>query len=240
MKSWMLPFLLLISYLHSTAQNGKDQFRFGIKAGFNVSSFTKDVGVFEQPDRAYRAFERSSRGSVTAGLTLDLKLSERFTFGTELLFNPRGMGYKSENRDVEYEDGEEKKTYDYFTYKVDYLELPFTFNYNFNPETSKTSVSAYGGIAPAFNVYHKTKLKYHDTAAGQENQKSDLTNVRTSNYSLIAGVQLAENETFGGTSYVDLRGSYMRLPVFDQRLNDIGSNLNTHLYTFTLAFGLKF
>lgn len=242
MKSIAVLLILLTIGLHSHAQNEESRLKFGAKAGFNLSFFNHDVGPFDQPDPDYSYFKRSARGAIAAGLTLDIEMAKGFSFGTELLFNSRGMSYREKNDGViiEDEEGRQKNAYNYYNYNIDYLELPIIINYNFKPEKSKTMVIGYVGIAQAITLNHTIKLDYPKTDSGPKDQKAGLQDVHSLNKSIVAGVKLGEKEVTGIDMFIDFRGSYTLSKVFNKPVNDYGENLNTHMYTFTLAFGIKF
>ncbi len=241
MKSRTLPFLLLIFSLPAYAQNTKPKLKIGFKAGFNISSFNKNIDVIDQPDPLYSSFKRSSRGSLSGGITLDHELSKRLILGAELLFNSRGMSYRAENSEIPVviEQGQQKKSYNYLNYNLDYLELPIIVNYNFLPEKSKSMLMGYIGIAPAILANHKRKLKYSHKEPGESNQKQNLPYAKSAINNMIAGIKLLEKETFGCDSYIDVRGNFSLSPVFNRTLNDAGKNLGTRMSTFTLAFGIR-
>ena len=241
MKSRIILFLLVLAGLQVYGQSGESRFKPGAKIGFNVSSFTRDVAIFDQPDEAYSSFKNSVRLSFMAGITLDMEMANSFTLGMELLYNSRGMSYSQKNDRVviETEGGQTKNAYNNYEYQLDYLELPLTVNYNFKPESANKYVKGYLGIAPAVALRKKSVLTYPKSDPEHDKQKADLSDVRSFTKSIITGVKLgesyAENEL-----YIDFRGSYMPDKVFTQRIDDSGKNLDTHMFTFTFSFGFKF
>jgi hypothetical protein len=241
MKSKILLFLLLLICSEAHGQFSSSRFRPGAKIGYNVSLFTKDVGAFDNPAPPYSDFKNSVRSAFTGGVTLDIEMAQRFTFGIELLYNSRGMNYRQENERViiESETGSTKRAYNYFTYQLDYLELPLTVKYNFKPETSSKSILAYAGIAPSVPVNKKTKLSYPKSDPDHHNQKDDLLYVNSFMKSFLAGVQFGES-TAERDLYIDLRGGYTLSRVFNRPLNDVAQNLDTRMLTFTASFGIKF
>jgi hypothetical protein len=241
MKSKILLFLLLLICCKAHGQFISSRFRPGAKIGYNVSLFTKDVGAFDNPAPPYSDFKNSVRSAFTGGVTLEIEMSQRFSFGIELLYNSRGMNYTQENERViiETETGETKKAYNHFTYQFDYLELPLTVNYNFKPETSNKTIIAYAGIAPSLAVNKKTKLSYPKSDPDHRNQKEDLLYVNSFMKSILAGVQFGESYAERDL-YIDLRGGYTLSRVFNRPLDDAAQNLDTRMLTFTVSFGIKF
>lgn len=241
MKRYVLSGVLFMIMANACGQSTPSLLRPGGKIGFNISAFTKDVSVFDRPAEPYDSFRNSLRGSFTAGATLDMKMVKGFTFGIELLYATKGMSYtqKNDNVLIETEDGQTKNATNYYTFRLDYLELPLTINYDFKPETAKTMVTGYIGVAPALPVSTKTRLSYPKSDPDHENQKSELDHVNSFMKSFLAGVKIGESypET---DLYIDLRGGYTLSKVFNRRYDEEGKNLSTHMYTFTVAFGIRF
>jgi len=241
MKSKILLFILLSVGLHAHSQFRDSRFKAGAKIGFNISYFTRNVDLFDHPVDPYSSFKNSSRGSFTGGVTLDIEMVKSFTFGMEVLYSSRGMGYSQKNDRViiETEDGQTKSASNRFQYHVDYLELPLTVNYNFKPASSKNMIIGYVGIAPALLIKNKTKLDYPKSDPDHENQKADLNHVNSFMKSFLAGIKLGES--YPDTElYVDFRGNYTLSKVFNRSTNEFGENLDTRMFTFTFAFGIKF
>jgi len=242
MKYILPSFLLLFLTSCVQAQEKDSRFKFGAKAGINLSFFTNDVGPFKEPDEMYSSFERNPRPSANIGVTLNVQMPKKFNFGVELLYNTRGATYVQENEKVQEEDDEgvERNAKNYFNYNIDYLELPLTVNYNFKSELSKSFIMGYAGIDPSLAINHKTRLKYPKKDPDHENQKTNLPDVKKFTNNIIAGVQFGESYSTMNDLYIDLRGSYMLSPVFSRSVNNQGESLYTHMYTFTLAFGIRF
>jgi len=241
MKSKTLLFILIAIGLNAHSQFRDSRVKAGAKIGFNVSYFTRDVDLFDDPVEPYNFFKNSLRGSFTGGVTLDIEMVKSFTFGMELLYSSRGMGYSQKNDRViiETKDGQTKSAYNRFQYQVDYLELPLTVNYNFKPISSKNMIIGYLGFAPALLIKNKTKLDYPKSDPDHEDQKADLGNVNSFMKSFLAGVKVGES--YPDTElYVDFRGNYTLSKVFNRSTNDLGQNLDTRMFTFTFAFGVKF
>jgi hypothetical protein len=241
MKKASLLFVFALISLYSHAQYQPDKIKFGLKAGFNVSLFTRDIAQFVLRDEPWQNFNRSVRGSFTGGLTVDINMARGFSLGTEVLFSSRGMSYREENERIikTDEEGREVKVYNYYNYNVDFMELPVALKYNFKPESSRTLLIAYAGISQAVLVNHKAKLSY-PRKDDRDNEKSDLENVHRFNKNLIAGMQIGEKEAFGVDAYFDLRGSYSLSPVFNKPEDSEGNNLHTRMWTIALTFGVKF
>ena len=218
---------------------------FGIKTGISGSFFTKDVNEFDpSSDFKNPVFQRFFRPTGQFGVTVDYMLKERVSLGAEILYVGRGTGYRRKNNNVLIIGGNgSQDAYDYFRYKIDYIELPFTINYNVLDPSSDDWLTGYGGLAPAIAVSKGVSLTNAQPNAGpwkgQPNQSAELTGVRTFNASAVAGIQYGSVPAFLGY-YVDIRATYALLPVFtaDQDVN--GDNLNTRMLALTFGIGLKF
>lgn len=224
MKANILVLLTLLSSITVIAQS---KFQVGLKAGFNISTFNRD----DLP-AGFEGFDRSSRGSLAGGITLDQVITPRFVMGAELLYNTRGMNYRERNNNipVTVEQGQQKRSYNYLMYHLDYLELPLTAAFNFLPQKSKSKLSAYTGVAPAVLLHRRQKLDYDAKASPLKDQSEELQNTRVFENNFLAGIKLLEKETIGFDSYIDVRCNISLSPIF--------SNRDTGMTTYTLAFGI--
>ncbi|ACU03746.1 porin family protein [Pedobacter heparinus] len=218
---------------------------FGLKGGLNASFFTKDVDLFDPASSGNDpSFRRFLRAAAFAGITVDYMVGERFSVGAEVLYNARGMAYRQKNNSVIMigQNGAEQ-AYNYFKYKVDYLELPLTAGYNVLPVASDNWLTGYVGLAPAIAINKAVKLDYPKPNAGpwegQADKSGNLDGVRTFNTSMLAGIQFGGVPSFVG-AYADLRASYTLFPVFTENNSLSGNNLNTRMLSFSFGIGLKF
>ncbi|WP_199119616.1 porin family protein [Pedobacter sp. ASV28] len=239
MKSKIFSFLLLLS-LNSFSQE-KTKLKIGLKLGINFSAFTNKAQMLTTFDAmGYNDFESYFRGSIAVGLVGEYNLSNRLNVGTELLYNSRGNAYRRENNSVLSlnSNGGRQQAYDYYIFKLDYLELPIMINYKFL-NGSSTYLSAYGGVAPGILVSSNVSLKYPTITSGpgngQPNRDQSLHGVNKLNISPLIGVQVGSQQLGKTTFYLDLRGSYGIVPVFK---NNIG--FDTRMVTGTFGLGLKF
>jgi hypothetical protein len=154
------------------------------------------------------------------------------------------MAYRQENNSVIMigQNGNEQ-AYNYFKYKLEYMELPLTVNYNVSPLAQDNWTSFYIGLAPAVAVSTTTKLVFPTITAGPGNgrpdQSAEISGVRKFNTSLLGGLQVGGRPSLIGF-YGDLRASYTLLPVFDEKVDGNNDNLDTKMLTFTIGLGLKF
>ncbi|MHA4895929.1 porin family protein [Pedobacter sp. PWIIR3] len=244
MKKLIMMAAIVLPCLFVQAQ--EKQIRLGVKIGANFSVFTNDVYPFKgTTDPKFMYFKPSGRASGMGGVTADFSVRRSFSLGAELLFNSRGMAYSEENN-YAYEtdeNGYEKQSYNFFNYNIDYLEVPVTANYHFYPR-GHVKLTAYAGLAPSIAIHGKSKLKYAKGLDGDgyraSNENTSLTNVRSSNNSVLAGFQVS-GLGLGATKvipFLDLRLSYLLRSVFSGTQH--GSDLDTKMFTGTFAFGVKF
>lgn len=245
-KTLFLGFCLLLLKFNTLAQSSfVKPVIFGVKAGINSSLFIADVGPFD-PNSSFNnaSFQRFLRFSAFAGLTVDYMVKERLSVGAELLYNSRGMAYRQQNNGVlMIGNGGQEQAYNYFKYKIDYLELPLTANFNVLNVASDNWLTGYVGIAPAVALHKSVKLDYPEVNAGpwsgEPDQSGDLENVRSFNTSVLTGIQFGGVPSHMG-GYMDLRASYTLLPVFNVKQDVNADNLNTRMFSFSVGIGVKF
>lgn len=221
--------------------------KFGLKAGVNASVFTNEVAPFDgQRSSKYTDFLSYYRPSGMGGVTAQLTLNKRFSLGAEVIFNSRGMAFREPNQRVIVVDdeGNEEFAYNYYNYNIDYIEFPLMINYGFKPPAYKVMIMGYLGVAPGTVINRKTKLRYERATDGSRSssryEKSRLNSVNPFNTSLIGGVQVGEMNTDRATIFGDLRFSHTLLPVFERDRTLEGDNLKTHMFTVSMAFGVRF
>lgn len=218
---------------------------FGAKLGMNGSIFTADVDFFDLSSNMNDpSFSRFLRLAAYGGVTVDYMITDRFSVGAEVLYNARGMAYRQENSGVITigTTGKPEQSYNYFKYKIDYVELPLTAGYNVLDVASNSWLMGYVGLAPAIAV---KKEAMFDNAnglgplAGKADASGELDHVRGFNTSILAGIQYGAVPGAVGT-YIDFRASYTMLPVFTESKNTRAENLRTQMLTVSLGLGIKF
>jgi hypothetical protein len=234
--------------LNAQKKFSASKLKYGLKTGLSLSSFTKDVGVFAPwtpgvPVSNYGGYEKYFRISSLFGVVAEYPLTSTFSIGTELLYAGRGAAYRKENSDVvTITDQGAEKAYDYYKFKIGYLELPLTANWNLSSNSNgKTAFSLYAGLAPAFAISHGTSYHSYETSSGSPVASStvkegELKYVRAFNLSTVAGFKIGGKDE--GSVFVDARISNTLLPVFKYATTDEGYNLNTAMWTATLGIGI--
>lgn len=241
----VLVLLVLLSPAASAQKLFEKPVVFGLKMGFNGSFFTEDVAGFEPGSPNHNSsFERFLRFSPIIGASVDYTLNKHISFGAEILYNTRGMAYRQQNNNVIMIGQHGNETaYNYFKYRIEYIELPITVHFNFLPPVQDNWLTFYVGIAPAIAVSESVKFDYPQVTMGPGKEPDDingtLSGVKAFNASLLSGLQFGSRPSVMGW-FVDLRGSYALMPVFDDKIDGNGDNLDTQMLTFSLGFGLKF
>jgi hypothetical protein len=253
MKRYLIVLLLFSGYsLTVMAQDMEaPRVRFGIKAGVNVSGFTRDVGVFDSnssryTNSPYNGAQNFARLTCLFGVTADYPINSKWSFVTELLYNGRGGAYQIENPNVYDTDqnGNSTTAYDRYNFQIDYIEAPLILQYRLSIGTDNEAYLLYGGIAPAMLVKSRTNYNYYtgtgDAAdASSATTKGVLYHVNTFNISPIAGLKIAFNHDEQRMPFVDFRLEYATLPVFN-RPESNGYNLRTGMWTLAIGAGLRF
>lgn len=250
MKKLLLLALCSIGLLGQLVAQEKSssKVKYGFKTGLSLSAFTKDVSVFDKNTPSYsylntQTFERYFRIASLAGFVVKYPLSPSFSLGGELVYTGRGMSYRQENGGVAIITSRgAEKAYNYFKFKVNYLELPITANYCFTASTNgATDFSVYGGLAPAIAAsqgtsYHSYSSSGNSPIANNTTDEGSLEDVRSFNLSTVAGFELAAKGKSG--MFCNARISNALLPVFNQSTSPQGANMKTGMWTVTLGLGI--
>lgn len=238
---FFILFSIGVVYKMQAQVNTPTKLTIGFKTGLSLSSFTKDVSVFERGN--YANFKRYFRIASLVGVVAKYPVSTSFSWGAELLYTGRGAAYRQENGSVVVITNQgAEKAYNYFKFKIDYLEIPLTANYNLSANSNgTTSFSIYGGLAPAFALNQKTSYHSYDNngsspIANSTTENGELKDVRAFNLSTVAGFEIAGKKE--GSFFFNGRISNSLLPVFQQATSPEGYNMKTGMWTVTLGLGL--
>ena len=219
----------------------------GFKFAVNASVFTRAVTPFDgDRERKYEHYMTGYRSSGSGGITAQLALKKGFSFEAEALFSSRGMVYRESNQRVIIVDdeGNEEFGYNYYNYNIDYIEFPLMINYKFQHLGKGSYLSGYVGVAPGTVVNRKIKVRYEEARNGERSngryEISSLNSVNPFNTSVIGGVQIDGRPVNKLVFFGDLRFNYTLMPVFDRDTSPEGRNLNTHMLTVSLGFGVRF
>jgi len=242
MKRTLFTALAVVVFMGVTY--AQSNIRFGAKAGFNVSVFTKHLDDFgEGPQSYYYGFHKYPRFSVNAGFTADVNISPKFVFGTELLYSGLGSAYRIKNDAVIITTNRgTEDAYDYIKFRLNYLEVPLLAKYLFSNNPKNTSYTLYGGFAPAINISKGIRYTYYDlntdrpTNVPVKNQDEEIENVKSFNVSGVLGIQIGTAPLARGF-YFDMRLQQTLSPVFN---SNAGLTKNPAMFAGSLGVGYRF
>lgn len=140
---------------------------FGVKAGMNVSSISKDKSLSDT----------KSKIGFNAGVFMNLPVAESFSIQPEVLYNDLGAKsiYKVLGKDVEYST------------KLGYVTVPVMIQYNATPQLYLEA-----GPEVGFLVNTQNKLKAGNNSGNLNIDKKDFNNLNFG-VGIGAGYYLASN-----------------------------------------------
>lgn len=224
--------------------------KFGFKTGLSLSSFTKDVSVFDKTIASnqfsnYSSYEKYFRITSLIGIVAKYPVTPSFSWGAELLYGGRGAAYRQKNKSVTIITSQgATNAYNYYKFNINYLEVPITANYNLSANSDgKMNFWIYGGLVPAIAGDKKTTYLSYTSNDGSPLANSTMVEgklggVRPFNISTIAGFEITGKREQG--FFVNARISEALLPVFQDNTSMEGYNMKTGMWTFTLGLGLYF
>lgn len=118
--------------------------RFGIKAGMNVASLSKDAGLEDQ----------KSKIGFNAGVFVNIPVAESFSIQPEVLYNQ--LGAKVESRDEFTVGGTTTRNVESYSTNLDYISVPLMFQYNFIPNFYLEAGPEFGFMISAKNKGDRT------------------------------------------------------------------------------------
>ena len=144
--------------------------RFGVKAGMNVSSLSKDEGLDDQ----------KSKIGFNAGVFASIPVAESFTIQPEVLYSQYGSKAESAN-------------YSYST-NLDFITVPVMLQYNFVPNFYVEAGPEFGLMVSAKN---KIKNESNGASATSDNYKDGLN---TFNFGVGIGAGYYFTDNIGVTA----------------------------------------
>lgn len=167
--SIFIPFsmlFLLLGLASATAQ-------IGVKVGLGVSDIVfRDEGQTPYLDYEINSLEHKlPKISYQFGVVASFEVTNHIDFQPALLFVSQGLDYST------------KYLFDDITYKINsnYLQLPLLFKYRTSVEKNKLSGFVFG-------PYASVKLSANKIIKiGGEREKNPMTNIRQTDFGLIAG-----------------------------------------------------
>ncbi|WP_294210877.1 porin family protein [uncultured Chryseobacterium sp.] len=163
-----------------TTSSSSSPVRFGIKAGMNVSSLSKDSSLEDQ----------KSKIGFNAGVFATIPVAESFSIQPELLYSQYGS--KAVYNNVINSNNSVKRSY---TTDLGYITVPVMFQYNFIPNFYVEAGPEFG-----FNVTAKQKFDQTTviggtttTTSGTEDINKDNLNTFNFGIGLGAGYYFTDN-----------------------------------------------
>jgi len=163
-----------------TTSSSSSPVRFGIKAGMNVSSLSKDSSLEDQ----------KSKIGFNAGVFATIPVAESFSIQPELLYSQYGS--KAVYNNVINSNNSVKRSY---TTDLGYITVPVMFQYNFIPNFYVEAGPEFG-----FNVVAKQKFDQTTviggtttTTSGTEDINKDNLNTFNFGIGLGAGYYFTDN-----------------------------------------------
>jgi len=158
--------------------------RFGVKAGMNVSSLSKDAGLEDQ----------KSKIGFNAGVFANIPVAESFSIQPELLYNQ--LGSKVENS---YTIAGITTRESYST-NFDYITVPVMFQYNFVPNFYLEAGPEFGLMVGAKNKGDRTTTGGGTTTMVSYTDDIDKDNLNTFNFGVGIGAGYYFTDNLGVTA----------------------------------------
>ena len=166
--------------------------RFGVKAGMNVASLSKDAGLEDQ----------KSKIGFNAGVFANIPVAESFSIQPEVLYNQ--LGAKVENRDEFTALGTTTRTVESYSTNLDYLTVPVMFQYNFVPNFYVEAGPEFGFMLSAKNKGDRTTTVTNSsgTTTNSASYTDDINkdNLNTFNFGVGIGAGYYFTDNIGITA----------------------------------------
>jgi len=128
----------------TTTASSSSDVRFGVKAGMNVASLSKDAGLEDQ----------KSKIGFNAGVFATIPVAESFSIQPEVLYSQYGA--KIENVDEFTVLGTTTRNVESYSTHLDYITVPVMFQYNFVPNFYVEAGPEFGFMLSAKNKGDRT------------------------------------------------------------------------------------
>ncbi|MBZ4037553.1 PorT family protein [Flavobacterium sp. 17A] len=188
------------------------KFKFGAKAGLNISSLTFDESELNS----------SSKTGFTAGLMAEISLAKNFAIQPEILYSQQGMK-------ISYSDAEVENSHYKSTIELNYLNIPVMLKYYV---LKGLSVQA----GPQIGILLKSNNKSQDNFLGYENKD----NYNLSDYAngVDTSVNFGLGYQFKNKFYADARYNISYSDIFKDA-NDtyiINSDMKNRVFQITVGY----
>lgn len=166
--------------------------RFGLKAGMNVASLSKDAGLEDQ----------KSKIGFNAGVFANIPVAESFSIQPELLYNQ--LGSKIEDVNEYTIAGVTTRNVESYSTNLDYLTVPVMFQYNFVPNFYIEAGPEFGFMLSAKNKGDRTTTVTSGSNTSTTNASYtddiDKDNLNTFNFGVGIGLGYYFTDNIGLTA----------------------------------------
>ncbi len=181
-----------LAFAQTTTGSSTSPIRFGVKAGMNVASLSKDAGLEDQ----------KSKIGFNAGVFANIPLATSFSIQPEVMYSQYGAKIESVKESTIL--GTTTRTVNSSSTHLDYITVPVMFQYNFVPNFYVEAGPEFG-----FNVSAKNKGDRTITTTNSSGSSSattsysediDKDNMNTFNFGLGLGAGYYFTDNFGITA----------------------------------------
>ncbi|MCX8532523.1 porin family protein [Chryseobacterium luquanense] len=175
-----------------TSTSSSSPVRFGLKAGMNVASLSKDAGLEDQ----------KSKIGFNAGVFANIPIAESFSIQPEVLYNQ--LGAKVESRDEFTVLGTTTRNVQSYSTNLDYISVPVMFQYNFVPNFYIEAGPEFGFMVSAKNKGDRTTTVTNasgtSTSTASYTDDIDKDNLNTFNFGVGIGAGYYFTDNIGLTA----------------------------------------
>lgn len=175
-----------LAFAQTTSSSGSSMssVRFGIKAGMNVASLSKDAGLEDQ----------KSKIGFNAGVFANIPVAESFSIQPEVLYNQLGAKVEDQYTVLGV------TTKDSYSTHLDYVSVPLMFQYNFIPNFYVEAGPEFGFMVGAKEKGDTTVTTGSTTTTSSYSEKIDKDNLNTFNFGVGLGAGYYFTDNIGVTA----------------------------------------
>jgi len=166
--------------------------RFGVKAGMNVASLSKDAGLEDQ----------KSKIGFNAGVFATIPIAESFSIQPEVMYSQYGA--KIENTNEFTVLGTTTRNVESYSTHLDYITVPVMFQYNFIPNFYVEAGPEFGFMVSAKNKGDRTTTvttgSNTNTSSTNYTDDIDKDNLNTFNFGIGLGAGYYFTDNIGITA----------------------------------------
>lgn len=214
-----ISLLLVVLFTYAGMVNAQEVI-FGAKGGLNVSNLVSDNNSGSEDDFGFD--DPSTKLGFHAGLTGDLKISNSFGLGAELLYSQQGT--KTEGTIA----GQDTES----TFKLDYINIPILAKVYLGSD-----FNIYGGIQPGFVANAKQINKIGDNETeydlkNEGNNENAFAVVKDTDFSIPLGIGY---RSANGLSF-DARYNLGTTAVFENQNDESDNSLKNRVLQVGIGF----